>query len=101
MINKLAEFIREFLIGIPAQEIINELYTYVIDDKGRTNAQQGCNDDCVMALAIALMVYLEGKGDDFLPERTDMNVDKPKASFDIPDIIDPLFEQEDKTEVSQ
>lgn len=101
MINKLAEFIREFLIGIPAQEIINELFTYVIDDKGRTNAQQGCHDDCVMALGIALMVYLEGKGEDFIPERTDRSVDKTKTSFDIPDIIDPLFEQEDKTEVSQ
>lgn len=100
MINKLAEFIREFLIGIPAQEIIDELFTYVIDDKGRTNAQQGCHDDCVMALGIALMVFLEGKGEDFIPERTDKDGKKTNENFDVFEIIDELFETIIGVEVS-
>lgn len=100
MINKLAEFIREFLIGIPANEIIDELFTYVIDDKGRTNAQQGCHDDCVMALGIALMVFLEGKGEDFIPERTDKDGKKTNENFDVFEIIDELFETIIGVEVS-
>lgn len=100
MINKLAEFIREILIGIPDLEIIQELYSYVVDDKGRTNAQQGCYDDCVMALAIALMVYLEGRGEDFIPENTDRFNEKKKENFDVPDIIDELFEGDSKIECS-
>lgn len=101
MINKLAEFIREFLIGIPSMSIVSELYTYVIDDKGRTNAQQGCHDDCVMALGIALMVYLEGKGDDFIPEITDKMRDKVQDHFDVPEVIDDLFEGENRAECSE
>ena len=33
---------------------MNELRTYVIDEKGSFNSQQGCYDDRVMAFAIAL-----------------------------------------------
>lgn len=91
-INKLAEFIREFLVGIPSLDIIKELYTYVIDEKGKTNAQQGSHDDCVMALAIAVQIYLEGRGEDFLPEKTDEFIIKVKENFDVPEVIDELFE---------
>jgi hypothetical protein len=94
MIDKLAEFVREFLVGIPSIDIIKELYTYVIDEKGKTNAQQGSHDDTVMALAIAIQVFLEGRGEDYMPEKTDDNglEHKPKTNFDVPDIVDPLFE---------
>lgn len=67
MINKLAEYIREKWIGIKHKTTLKECLTYVIEDNGSTNAQQGCHDDTVMALAIALMVYLEGKGENFVP----------------------------------
>jgi len=99
MINKLAEFVREFLVGIPAIEIIKEMYTYVIDEKGRTNAQRGEHDDCIIALAIAIQVYLEGRGEDYMPEKTDISLEKKKENFDIPNIIDPLFEGESTVEV--
>ena len=102
-INKLAEFIREHLVGIPAIDIIKELYSYVIDDKGRTNAQAGEHDDCVMALAIAIQVFLEGRGEDFLPERTDIDpANKGKNdTFDVPDIIDALFEGDSTSEYTE
>lgn len=67
IIDKLAEYIRSKWIGIPDAEIITECLSYVIDDKGLTNAQLGCFDDCVMATAICLWVYLEGNHDTFTP----------------------------------
>lgn len=95
-IDKLAEYIRERFFGMWDIEIIEELYSYVIDDKGRTNAQEGKYDDCVMALAIALQAFLEGRGEDYLPEisRDDVVRYTKKQLFDVPEIIDELFESD-------
>ena len=71
MIDKLAEFVREFFIGIPWETLISEMTTYVIEDNGSTNAQEGCHDDTVMACAILLQILLEGKGDNYIPETID------------------------------
>lgn len=67
MINKMAEYIRNKWIGIKDKILIQECFTYVIDDKGSTNAQEGCHDDTVMACAILLQVLLEGKGENYIP----------------------------------
>ena len=88
MIDKLAEFVRDFHIGIKSKTTVQELLTYIIEENGSTNAQQGCHDDTVMSLAIALQIWLEGKGDTFTPEVVDEN----KSSKNI---IDPLFEGEE------
>ena len=53
MIDELAKAIREMYIKINDEQTIRECMTYVIDDQGRTNAQTGCFDDCVIGLAIA------------------------------------------------
>lgn len=81
MINKLAEYIREKWIGIKHKTTIRECLTYIIEDNGSTNAQQGCHDDTVMALAIALMVYLEGKGENFVPFVTEKQGKQQKPAF--------------------
>lgn len=87
MIDKLSEFVREFLIGIYSDLIISEMFTYVIEDNGKTNAQSGCFDDTVMACAILLQLLLEGKNEDYMPEiPIDQRGKKRK------DILDPLFE---------
>ena len=86
-VDKLAEFVREFYIGIKDSTTIHELLTYIIEENGSTNAQEGCHDDTVMSLAIALQVWLEGKGDSYTPEVVDES--KPK------EIIDDLFEEEE------
>ena len=91
-IDKLAEYVREQCIGIKNKELIKELYTYIIDERGRTNAQRGCYDDRVMALAIGLQAFLEGKGEDYMPEITEGKANKTSNNFDVPEIIDPLFE---------
>ena len=98
MIDKLAEYIREKYLGMWDIDIILELYSYVIDNKGSTNAQEGKHDDCVMSLAIVLQAFLEGRGEDYVPEISYDEVLKlsdSKSKFDIPEIIDPLFESED------
>jgi hypothetical protein len=96
-IDKLAEYIREKYLGIWDFDIIDECYSYVIDEKGATNAQEGKHDDCVMSLAIALQAFLEGQSDEYTPEisRDDIEKFKDKQVFDYPEIIDKLFEDYD------
>jgi len=96
-IDKLAEYIREKFLGIYDIEIIEELYTYIIEDNGSTNAQEGKHDDCVMALAIVLQAFLEGRGQDYIPEISRDTIERlnGKKHFDVPEVIDELFEGED------
>lgn len=84
MIDKLAEFIREELIGIKDKAIIDEMMSYIIEDNGSTNAQEGAHDDLVMATGIALQLLLEHHGEDYKPEYESEKKDL--------DVIDPLFE---------
>lgn len=95
MIDKLAEFVREYYIGIYSELIISEMFTYVIEDNGKTNAQSGCHDDTVMATAILLQLMLEGKGESYAPEVPfDMRGKQYK------DVLDPLFESNEELEHS-
>lgn len=48
---------REFVLN--SLRAHQELSTFVINDKGKAEAQIGCNDDLVMALAIAVTIALE------------------------------------------
>jgi len=100
IIDKLAEYIREQHITMWDIDIIMECYTYVIDDKGATNAQEGCHDDCVMSLALALQGILEKRGENYTPEipSEHMSYRKRKENFDIPEIIDPLFEDVEESD---
>ena len=69
MINMLASYIREMWLDLPWDTLISECFTYVKGDDGvTTNAQSGCHDDTVMALAVALQLLLEGRGEDYEPE---------------------------------
>lgn len=97
MIDKLAQFIREHYLGIYSDLAIGEMYTYVIEDNGKTNAQPGCNDDTVMAMGIMLQLLLEGKGEHYTPEIPIDERGKPRGQ----DIVDPLFEKPSKEEYSE
>jgi len=59
MVADLAEYIRKGTAGFVCQESIDECMTYIKDGKGGTNAQEGCNDDRVMAAAMALQGYID------------------------------------------
>ena len=89
MIDKLQEFIREMYIGIFSDKAIGEAFTYVIEDNGSTNAQSGCHDDTVMAMAIMLQLMLEDMGANYVPEIPIDQRDNIKS-----EIIDDLFEGE-------
>ena len=58
MIDNLAKAIREELIDIPSEDTIRECQTYVIYEDGKTGAVEGCHDDRVMALSIAVQMYM-------------------------------------------
>jgi len=57
MINALSEAIYTGQIKDCDPIFIRECMEYVVDERGRTNAQVGAHDDCVMATAIALQVF--------------------------------------------
>jgi hypothetical protein len=96
MIDKLAEFIRELHLGIYDDLLIAEAFTYIIEDNGKTNAQPGTHDDTIMACAIMLQLLLEGKGDTYTPE---IPIDQ-RGKY-VGEIVDELFEKENKMEVAE
>jgi len=57
MINALAEAIFTGKLIDFDPVFIRECMEYVVDDRGKTNAQQGAHDDCVISTAIALQVF--------------------------------------------
>lgn len=57
MIDHLSEAITKKRIKDFDKTFIRECITYVVDDRGRTNAQDGQHDDTVMATAIALQLF--------------------------------------------
>jgi hypothetical protein len=73
IIDKLRALDREREIEINDEQTLKEMKTFVVTENGKMEAEAGCNDDCVMALAIASYVH-EGKwrpvevSDDFYTE---------------------------------
>lgn len=90
MIDKLKEFVRERYLGIHDKTLISEMFTYVIEDNGKTNAQAGCHDDTVMSCAIMLQLLLEGLGENYTPEIPLDQRGKPQLQV----VVDPQFESE-------
>jgi hypothetical protein len=56
IIDNLVSMVRDDNSGIASKELAAEMVTYVVDDRGRTNAQSGKLDDRVMAYAIGQFV---------------------------------------------
>jgi len=54
IIDNMRNLLRQEESGLADKEYIGELRTYLVDDKGVTNAKEGCKDDRVMSWAIAL-----------------------------------------------
>ena len=74
MLAELVKIVRESTECINDEETINEMITFVRNEKGRPEAQQGCHDDLVMALAIA---YYCRKQQISVPQK----VAKPKSKL--------------------
>lgn len=55
LVSALDRAIREQSIIIRDAVTLAECRSFVIDSRGRTQAQEGCHDDCVIALALAVV----------------------------------------------
>lgn len=58
VIDQLRASLREGEIELNDRTTIEELLTYVVTDSGAMEAEQGCHDDCVVALALANHTHL-------------------------------------------
>lgn len=74
-IDTLIKIIREGINKDPDKVFIEEAFSYVRDDRGRTNAEAGEHDDTVMAKAITFQLFLWGDND-----ITGLNVYKSKKT---------------------
>nr|MDT0253066.1 hypothetical protein [Endozoicomonas sp.] len=59
MIDHLAALLRDADAGICNVDTVKECQTYIIEDNGATNAQEGCFDDRVISYAIAQQMVLK------------------------------------------
>jgi hypothetical protein len=59
LIDNFAAFIRDNIGKIKSAQLVRECQSYVYDASGRTNAQDGCYDDRVMAAALAVWLFTE------------------------------------------
>lgn len=57
ILNKLARWIIEGEFMLYDETTIMECMTFVYDENGKAQAQEGCYDDCVLALAIAIHMF--------------------------------------------
>lgn len=63
MIDDLIKLVRERVIKDRDIVFINEAFSYVRDERGRMNAEEGAHDDVVMSTAIAYQLFPWGDND--------------------------------------
>lgn len=63
MIDDLIKLVRERVIKDKDIVFINEAFSYVRDERGRMNAEEGSHDDAVMSTAIAYQLFPWGDND--------------------------------------
>lgn len=63
MIDNLIKLVRERVIKDKDIVFINEAFSYVRDERGRMNAEEGSHDDVVMSTAIAYQLFPWGDND--------------------------------------
>ena len=63
MVDDLIKLVRERVIKDKDIVFINEAFSYVRDERGRMNAEEGSHDDTIMATAIAYQLFPWGDND--------------------------------------
>lgn len=84
MISDLAKAIRDHTIVDHDQWFTRECMTYVRDESGRSNAQEGHHDDSVMATAIALQLFDWKDIDRDTPRPNNPNATRPRVGGKVP-----------------
>lgn len=82
VISGLVEVVREHCEWINDKDTLNEMLTFVRNENGRPEAQEGAHDDCVMALAIAYYSKMQQSAGEYAQRKwtRDMWQDYSKAS---------------------
>ena len=82
VISGLVEVVREHCEWINDKDTLNEMLTFVRNENGRPEAQEGAHDDCVMALAIAYYSKMQQSAGEYTQRKwtRDMWQDYSKAS---------------------
>lgn len=60
IIDKLRAGLRNGEVSVVDKETLEEMRSYIVTEEGSMEAEQGCHDDCVMALALAFNIW-EGR----------------------------------------
>ena len=58
LVDSLSQSVRDGSIDILDREILDEMGTFIINEKGKAEAQSGCKDDRVMGLGLALQGHI-------------------------------------------
>lgn len=59
MLDDVAMLVRQASLGIPSRHMVREMVTFVVWEDGKPAAEEGCHDDRVIALAIAVQMARE------------------------------------------
>jgi len=87
LLADLEEYIRNQKIKINSKRTLNELMTFIMDEKGKLIADVSCYDDLVMALAVSIYAY--NKIREASPSRYMERLKKPQSNYlKIDDISD-------------
>jgi len=57
MLDEMEKALRDGIVTIRSETLINECFSFVRNAKGKPEAQAGCYDDTVMAMAIAIQMH--------------------------------------------
>jgi hypothetical protein len=60
VIDRLRAAVRDGDIKLYDTETLREMQTFIVTESGKMEAEEGCHDDCVMALAIAHHCHVRG-----------------------------------------
>jgi hypothetical protein len=76
MLDEAAMLLRQGNLEVPSKDIVREMATFVVWEDGKPAAEEGCHDDRVIALAIAIQMAREhrhtrvGAPESFVPTDT-------------------------------
>ena len=58
LVDGIAVAIRDNTVKVYDKDVIDEMTTFIVNEKGRAEAQSGCKDDRVMAFGLALQGHI-------------------------------------------
>lgn len=82
ILGQLQEIVHDNIDVIQDKDTLREMLTFIVNDKGRAEAEEGYHDDLVMALAIAYYIRTQQDYD---------KVERDKKNRDIQEQIDKIF----------